>query len=154
MSVVASIVREDPASAEAVQLLAELSAALAAITGDSGAASFDPADVRGDMARFVVARDGEGRALGCGAFRPLTLGEGVAEVKRMYARSGYAGIGSALLTFLEAEARALGYRALWLETRLVNRSAVAFYEARGYHRIANFGKYAGNPVAACFARQL
>lgn len=142
--------RADPAETDARALMDELSDALAAITGDSGRASFDPDDVRAVRACFVIARDAHGRALGCGAFRPL--GDAVAEVKRMYARPGTAGVGSAVLRFLEAEARRLGFAALWLETRLVNARAVAFYERRGYQRIPNYGKYTGNPQAVCFAK--
>jgi ribosomal protein S18 acetylase RimI-like enzyme len=78
----------------------------------------------------------------------------VAEVKRMFARPGQAGVGSAVLAYLEGEAAALGYRALWLETRLVNTRAVRFYEARGYARIPNYGRYAGRPEAACFEKRL
>jgi GNAT superfamily N-acetyltransferase len=143
---------EDPAGHVAILLMEELSTALEAITGDGGKASFDVEDVRGPMARFVVARDAGGAALGCGAFRPLE--PGVAEIKRMYARHGTSGVGSAVLRFLEAEAAALGYQALWLETRLVNRRAVDFYSARGYTRIANYGKYIGNPLAVCFEKTL
>ncbi|HLJ01164.1 MAG TPA: GNAT family N-acetyltransferase [Bradyrhizobium sp.] len=146
------IVIEDPASSDSHVLLEELSEILARITGDSGKASFDPDDVRSPRARFVIARDGNGEALGCGAFRPLQ--GAIAEVKRMYARPGTIGVGSAVLAFLEAEARALGYKALWLETRLVNVRAVRFYEHKGYRRIPNFGKYAGNPKAVCFERPL
>ncbi|SHM39757.1 Acetyltransferase (GNAT) family protein [Duganella sacchari] len=143
---------EDPTAPESVLLMAELSTALEAITGDSGKASFDVEDVRGPMACFVVARNDDGTALGCGAFRPIE--PGVAEIKRMYARHGTSGVGSAVLRFLEDEALALGYQALWLETRLVNRRAMDFYEARGYTRIANYGKYIGNPLAVCFEKQL
>ncbi|SFU76973.1 GNAT family N-acetyltransferase [Pseudoduganella namucuonensis] len=147
-----------PDAPEALALLEELSAALSAITGDSGRSSFDPADVRGPMARFVVARDGGGAALGCGAFRPMATGEAgegpAAEVKRMYARPGRRGVGGAILAFLEAEAAALGYRVLRLSTRLVNTRAVAFYEARGYARIANFGRYAAKPESVCFEKRL
>lgn len=144
--------KEDPTAAESVQLMEELSSALQAITGDSGKASFDAADVIGPAACFVVARDDGGQAVGCGAFRPLQ--PGVAEIKRMYARHGTSGVGSAVLRFLELEAVALGYQAVWLETRLVNRRAVDFYAARGYTRIANYGKYIGNPLAVCFEKQL
>jgi GNAT superfamily N-acetyltransferase len=144
--------QEDPAAPDSRLLMEELSTALETITGDSGKASFDVEDVRGPMACFVVARDSLGVAVGCGAFRPLQ--PGVAEIKRMYARHGTAGVGSAVLRFLEAEAAALGYQAVWLETRLVNRRAVDFYEARGYARIANYGKYIGNPLAVCFEKQL
>nr|WP_315256248.1 GNAT family N-acetyltransferase [uncultured Duganella sp.] len=144
--------KEDPTATESVQLMDELSSALQAITGDSGRASFDAADAVGPAACFVVARDEGGRAVGCGALRPLQ--PGVAEIKRMYARHGTSGVGSAVLRFLETEAATLGYQAVWLETRLVNRRAVDFYEARGYTRIANYGKYIGNPLAVCFEKPL
>lgn len=143
---------EDPGAADSLALMDELSTALEAITGDGGRSSFDVEDVRGPMACFVVARDLNGAALGCGALRPLE--PGVAEIKRMYARHGTSGVGSAVLRYLEEEAVAMGYQAIWLETRLVNRRAVDFYEARGYTRIANYGKYIGNPLAVCFEKQL
>ncbi|WP_229426147.1 GNAT family N-acetyltransferase [Pseudoduganella violacea] len=145
------VVEEDPSSDDARLLLDELSATLAGITGDSGAASFNADDVRGAGGCFVVARDAQGRALGCGAIRPLQ--EGVAELKRMYARPGTRGVGSAVLAHLEQTAAALGYRELWLETRLVNARALGFYAARGYLRIPNFGKYAGNNAAVCMAKR-
>ena len=144
--------QEDPAAPDSRRLMEELSTALEAITGDSGKASFEVDDVRGPMACFVVARDANGDAVGCGALRPLQ--PGVAEIKRMYARHGTSGVGSAVLGFLEDEAATLGYQAVWLETRLVKRRAVDFYEARGYARIANYGKYIGNPLAVCFEKQL
>ncbi|MYM25052.1 GNAT family N-acetyltransferase [Duganella sp. FT135W] len=146
------VATEDPSAADSVALMAELSTALEAITGDGGMSSFDVGDVFGPMACFVVARDNNGIAVGCGALRPLE--PGVAEIKRMYARHGTSGVGSAVLRYLEEEAVAMGYQALWLETRLVNRRAVDFYEARGYSRIANYGKYIGNPLAVCFEKQL
>lgn len=147
-----SIHAEDPSAPDALLLMEELSATLAAITGDSGKASFDPEDVRQANARFVVARDGEGRALGCGAFRPLR--DGVAEVKRMFARPGHPGTGSAILSHLEAEAAALGYQELWGETRRINQRALGFYLRHGYLVIPNYGKYVGNGLAACFAKVL
>jgi ribosomal protein S18 acetylase RimI-like enzyme len=143
---------EDPATPDAVALTDELSAALAAITGDSGRSSFDPDDVRAPGALFVVARDAGGQAVGCGAFRPLA--EGVAEVKRMYARPGNHGVGRAVLAHLEAQAATMGYLALWLETRAVNERAVRFYTAHGYAVISNYGKYAGRPEAVCLAKQV
>jgi GNAT superfamily N-acetyltransferase len=146
------ISRADPGAADARRLMDELSTALAAITGDSGRASFDPADVRGDRGCFAIARDADGRALGCGAFRPLD--DSVAEIKRMFARPGTSGVGGAVLRFLELEAARLGFATLWLETRRVNTRALAFYERHGYARIANYGKYAGNDEAACLAKAL
>jgi ribosomal protein S18 acetylase RimI-like enzyme len=146
------ITPEDPETPDARTLIDGLSDTLRSITGDSGRSSFDPADVRGEKALFVVARDGEGRAVGCGAFRPLQ--SGVAEVKRMYALPHTRGVGSAVLRHLEAQATAMGYIEFWLETRLVNTRAVAFYEKRGYARIARFGPYVDRPEAVCLGKRL
>lgn len=147
-----SVRAEDPGTPDATALIDELSAALAAMTGDSGRSSFDADDVKVAGARFVVARDEDGLAVGCGALRPLA--DGTAELKRMYTRPGNPGAGSALLAFLETEAAALEYRAIWLATRVVNERAVGFYRARGYVTIPNYGKYAGRADSVCLAKQL
>lgn len=143
---------EDPTGADAIALVAELSAVLTAITGASGQASFDVSDVQGPRACFALARDAQGRALGCGALRPL--GGDVGEVKRMFARPGTRGAGSAVLRYLETEAARLGYAALRLSTRRVNQRAVAFYERHGYRRIPGYGRYAGSDVSVCFEKAL
>jgi ribosomal protein S18 acetylase RimI-like enzyme len=141
----------DPDRPEARALLGELGAALAAITGSDGAASFDAADVRGERACFLVARAADGSLAGCGALRPL---EGsVAELKRMYARPG-SGAGRFLLAALEHQAAAFGYAEIWLETRRVNGRAVAFYEKHGYGAIANYDKYVGRADAVCLGKKL
>jgi GNAT superfamily N-acetyltransferase len=141
-----------PSDPIALQLLDDLSDTLAGITGDSGRSSFDPSDVEGPGASFVLAYDAHGNAVGCGAYRPLA--DGVAELKRMFAVPTSKGVGAAILDYLETRAEADGYRELWLETRLVNGRAVRFYEKHGYRRIPNFGKYAGRPEAVCFAKVL
>jgi ribosomal protein S18 acetylase RimI-like enzyme len=141
----------DPASLEALALIAELDAALQAITGDSGASSFDPEDVRGPQAVFVIARDAHGKAVGCGALRPLL--PGVAELKRMYARPG-SGAGRQLLAALESHALALGYEEIRLSTRSVNARAVDFYRRHGYAEAPAWGKYVGSAVSVCLGRRL
>ena len=142
----------DPGSAQAQELVGELSAALAAITGDSGASSFSVDAVRVARSLFVLASGDDGALLGCGALRPL---EGdVGEIKRMYARPGTRGVGAALLAHLEREAQGFGYRELWLETRRVNARAVAFYLGHGYAEIPNYGKYVGRAEAVCFGKRL
>ena len=148
---------EDPDTPDARRLLAALSQTLADITGSDGQASFDVDDVRGPRARFAVARDARGQAVGCGAFRPVPdrpPGLDVAELKRMFALPGTRGVGAALLAYLEAEARRLGYQALWLETRAVNTRAVRFYLASGYVRRPNYGRYLGRDEALCFEKPL
>ena len=136
----------------ALLLLDRLSEVLAEITGDSGRSSFDPRDLMLPKSLFVVGRAADGTPLGCGAYRPLA--DGVAEVKRMFAAPGTSGVGSAVLAYLEASARADGYREIWLETRRVNERAVRFYRRHGYGEIANYGRYVGRPEAICLAKPL
>ena len=139
-------------SLDAALLLGELSAALKSITGNGGETSFDTSDMADARARFVVARDVQGKALGCGAIRPMDAES--AELKRMYARLSRAGVGSALLLRLEQEATALGYRFIRLETRKVNERAVSFYLRHGFQIIPNYGKYVGRDEAVCFEKLL
>ncbi len=142
----------DPEHPDALTLVQELSATLAAITGDSGASSFATDDVRVAGALFVVARGDDGSLLGCGALRPLR--DGVGELKRMYARPGTRGVGLALLAHLETQAIRFGYRELWLSTRRVNQRAVGFYGAHGYDHIKRYGKYVGRADSVCMGKRL
>jgi ribosomal protein S18 acetylase RimI-like enzyme len=146
-----AIAPADPDSADSRLLLDELGAALAAITGSDGTASFDAEDVRGERSCFLLARTVDGLTAGCGALRPLR--DGVAELKRMYARPG-SGAGRFILGALELAAREFGYTEVWLETREVNTRAVAFYEKHNYCVIPNYGKYLGRSEAVCLGKRL
>ena len=144
------ITPENPESGDAIGLLNELSESLTSITGNSGSASFDATDVSVPRSLFVVARNMEQKAVGCGALRPIS--NDVAEIKRMY--SNERGAGSAILKYLETKAFEMNYREVWLETRRVNEYAVNFYLRHGFQPIPNYGKYLGNPDAICFAKTL
>lgn len=147
-----TISAESPYSADAAQLMNELSDKLQAITGDSGRASFNIEQMNDPGSIFVITRNDAGEAVGCGAIRPMN--GSIAEVKRMYAKYQSQGIGTAILSYLEEQAIKLGYSTIWLETRAINEQAVRFYERNGYHRIMNYGKYAGNQEAVCFEKTL
>jgi ribosomal protein S18 acetylase RimI-like enzyme len=101
--------------------------------------------------RILLALDG-GEAVGCVALRELA--PGVAEVKRLFVRAtarGH-GLGGALAVRLLADARALGYRAVRLET-LPDRmpEAVGLYRALGFAEIA---PYVRRPVAGALYMEL
>lgn len=147
-----TIYEEDPYSTDAKQLMDELSDILEDITGSSGRGSFDPVDVCGSRAVFIIARNINGNAVGCGALRMID--DYTAEVKRMYAKESGQGIGSKMLSYLERKALEMGYTTLKLETRLMNERAVAFYESMGYYRISNYGNYINRPEAVCFEKIL
>nr|WP_275585412.1 GNAT family N-acetyltransferase [Blastococcus saxobsidens] len=95
-----------------------------------------------------MARDDDGTPLGCGALR--ALGDGAAEVKRMYvvppARGR--GVSKAVLAALEDAARARGWGVLRLETGPLQPEAVGLYRGAGYGPIAAFGAYVGDPDGA------
>ena len=141
-------------SPEALLLQDELSAVLQQLSGDSGRASFD-AEAPDPRAGFYVAKNGAGQLLGCAALRPLgQSGSTTAELKRMFARPGSAGVGAALLAHAEAEAVRLGYRAVALSTRVINTRAVAFYGKHGYAPVAPWGKYVGAAQSICLGKLL
>lgn len=101
-----------------------------------------------DISVVLVARDDDGTALGCGALR--VLGDGVAEVKRMYVvpTARGRGVSRAVLAALEEAARERGWTTLRLETGPLQTAAVGLYASAGYRRIGAFGGYAGDPKAA------
>lgn len=141
---------------DAVLLMHQLNQRLASLSGDSGASRFEAASMPRGRSVFLVARGGDGALLGCGAIRPLAqAGEApVAELKRMFARDGTRGVGAALLAALEQEALAMGYRALWLETRRINERALRFYRRHGYSEIPRYGAYLERPDAVCLGKPL
>lgn len=149
---IVNISAESPFSPDAVSLMEELSQCLQSITGDSGKNSFDAHDVCNDRALFAIARNQAGKAIGCGAFRPMDQTK--AEVKRMYAKEKGLGIGNKILSYLEQQAFDMGYKTLCLETRLVNTNAVSFYERNGYRKIPSYGKYIGRTNSICFEKNL
>lgn len=146
------IIATHPNVPDAILLMNELSQSLESITGSTGRNSFNLKDVYAPRSLFAVAYSEDGKAIGCGAIRPIN--EDIAEVKRMFAKTKAIGVGTAILNYLEIEAKKMGYSALWLETRLINKLAVTFYESRGYHHISNYGKYVNNPEAVCFEKNI
>lgn len=146
------IVETHPNASEATLLLNELSEELESITGNSGKSSFNENDVYVPRSLFVVAYSDNDEPIGCGAIRPIS--EDIAEVKRVFARVKGRNVGTEVLNYLETQAKKMGYSTLWLETRLINKRAVVFYENRGYHRIPNYGKYENRTEAICFEKNL
>jgi len=83
---------------------------------------------------LILARV-DGAVAGCVALRPL--GDGICEMKRLYVRDAFRGlgVGRTLAERIIAEARSRGYRAIRLDTlgRLV--AARALYESLGFREI-------------------
>ena len=103
---------------------------------------------------FLVARDLDGVAVGCGALR--VLDDGTGEVKRMYVSPPARGTGAAtgILRGLQNHARQLGVDTLVLSTGTEQPDAMRFYEREGYQRTEGYGPYVGQPMARCFSIEL
>lgn len=107
-----------------------------------------------DVDVFLLARDADGTALGCGALRALDGRTG--EIKRMYVEPAARGTGvaTAILRGLEDRARARGWTELRLETGTAQPDSIRFYLREGYREIPLFGVYVGSSISRCFARTL
>lgn len=104
---------------------------------------------------FLIAQI-DGRAVGCGAVKPLAGSRSVGEIKRMYTvpDARRSGVGAAVLAGLETIACELGYIRLQLETGTMQPEAIAMYETRGWVRITPYGRYKDSPESVCFARDV
>jgi GNAT superfamily N-acetyltransferase len=96
----------------------------------------------------------EGVAVGCGALRRLDGHRG--ELRRLFVtmNARREGVGRTLLARLEAEALALGYRRVVLETGTRQKQAMALYRAAGWRRIPAYGSFANDPTSVCFGKTL
>ncbi len=101
--------------------------------------------------RLLLA-ESEGQFAGCVAMRALE--PGICEMKRLYLRTRFRGIGlgRALADRIIAEARQVGYRRMRLDTvEPVMKDAVAMYRKLGFKEIA---PYRSNPIAGAMYMEL
>jgi putative acetyltransferase len=91
----------------------------------------------------------DGQPAGCVALRPLAEPPHTAEVKRLYVRPAFRGrrLGRRLMEKLLAEAAALGYRRLRLDTvEAVMPEAVALYHSMGFREIGRYAQHVEKSV--------
>jgi putative acetyltransferase len=147
-----TIAPDDPVGGPAQKLIHELCEEL---SGRYGAppSPFSPSEAGVARTTFLVARLG-GQPIGCAALRRID--DDMAELKRMYVAPGgrRKGIARRILEQLEQKAREFGYRAIRLETGVLQPEAQRLYESCGYRRIPAFGQYIGNPISICYEKIL
>ncbi len=142
--------RTDSSDPDFIALVQHLDAELAERDGDEHA-FYHQFNKIVTLKNVVVAYH-DGRAVGCGAIKPLE--ENVMEVKRMFVFPELRGqgIASQVLSELERWAAELGTQACCLETGLKQPEAIALYTKNGYERIPNYGQYAGVENSVCFKK--
>lgn len=147
-----TIAEEPWDSADGIRLRADMEAELAARYDIPDQETEKPTAETIDV--FLVARDADGKATGCGALRLMS--DGMAEVKRMYVAPEARGTGVAtgILRMLEAHAGRRGVHTVHLSTGTEQPDAIAFYDREGYERSEGYGPHKGHPMAVFFARRL
>jgi GNAT superfamily N-acetyltransferase len=141
---------DDPAARELIELV---QGEYVVRYGGRDEAPIDVAEFLPPKGLFLVARL-DGMPAACGGWR--ALGDGRAEIKRMFTASAYRnrGLARAVLAELERTAAAAGIEEIVLETGSVQPEAIALYESSGYRPVEGFGFYAGRPLSRSFAKRV
>lgn len=102
---------------------------------------------------FFVARQ-DGIPAGCGGIQ--FYGNEYAEIKRMFVRPQFRGLGLArlMLGHLEDYAREQDIRVLRLETGIHQKEAICLYEKWGFQEIPPFGGYVEDPLSRFFEKRI
>ena len=102
---------------------------------------------------FLVA-EVDGVPAGCGAWR--SLGDGRAEIKRVYVEPAFRrrGLAQVVVDAIEADAARGGIRSLVLNTGHRQPEALSLYAALGYTPVPGLGRYACEPRAVFLGKDL
>lgn len=147
------ISRERPDSTDARALIAELDASLAPNYPSASRHGYSVDKLIAQNVAFFVVRV-DSHPAGCGGVQ--LFGTTYAELKRMYVRPPFRGLGLAkqLLDHLQAYAQAQEITVLRLETGIYQHEAIALYEKFGFHQIAPFGEYKPDPLSRCYEKRI
>ena len=148
------ITEERPDSVDALELISELDADLHShdYPAESRHAFSVEKLLREGVAFFVTHCDGVPAA--CGGLK--LFGSEYAEVKRMYVRPAFRGmgLGKGMLAHLSKHALEREVTVLRLETGIYQVEAIGLYERFGFQRRPPFGDYREDPMSVYFEKVL
>jgi GNAT superfamily N-acetyltransferase len=149
----AIITAERPNSADAIALITELEAHLEPLYPVTSRHGYSVEKLIAQAVAFFVLRDNDNPAA-CGGIQ--LFGTAYGEIKRMYVRPQYRGLGfgKLLLDHLADYARAHGVGLLRLETGIHQAAAISLYERMGFQRIPPFGTYVEDPLSVFFEKRI
>jgi putative acetyltransferase len=144
---------EPPNQPEVISLIAELDAYQDTLYPAEARYALDLTTLEQANVLFVVARDYDGIAIGCGA---VVLSGDSGELKRMFVRQANRAQGTAALILrqLEAQSVSRGCRLVQLETGPYQPEALAFYKKHGLHVCGAFGDYPEHPLSVFMQKRL
>jgi len=147
------ITAERPDTREAMELIAELDAYLAPLYPPESRHGLSVDKLLQEAVAFFVMRH-EKVPAGCGGIKLFTTEYG--EVKRMYVRSQFRGLGfgKLMLNHLAEFALQQGVEVLRLETGIYQLEAIGLYERFGFQRIPPFGAYKEDPLSVFFEKRI
>ena len=149
----AIITPERPDSPDAIALITELEAHLEPLYPAESRHGFSVEQLIEQGVAFFVLRENNTPA-GCGGIQ--LFGTAYGELKRMYVRQQFRGLGfgKLLLNHLADYARAQGVGLLRLETGIHQAAAIRLYERTGFQRIPPFGEYKEDPLSLFFEKSI
>jgi putative acetyltransferase len=147
------ISQESPDQPDVIALIADLDAYQDTLYPAEARYALDLTSLMKSNVIFMVARDAQGLAIGCGA---VFMTNFAGELKRMYVRPNNRGQGIArnVLIQLEESSLSAGCKELLLETGPYQHEALAFYSKQGYTRRGAFGDYPEHPLSVFMEKKL
>jgi putative acetyltransferase len=149
----ATILPERPDTADATRLIAELEGYLEPLYPKESRHGFTVEQLLQDAVAFFVIRY-NGIPAGCGGVK--LFGTEYGEVKRMYVRPQFRGLGlgKLMLHHLADYTQQQGVGVLRLETGIYQTEAMGLYERFGFQRIPPFGAYKEDPLSMFYEKRL
>jgi putative acetyltransferase len=147
------ITPERPDTADARELISELEAHLEPLYPSESRHGYTVEKLIAQAVAFFVIRH-DGLPAGCGGVQ--LFGTEYAELKRMYVRPQFRGMGlaKAMLTHLAEHARDRGVGLLRLETGIHQHAAIGLYEREGFRPIPPFGEYKDDPLSRFYEKRI
>ncbi len=147
------IVAERPDTADAITLISELEAQLEPLYPKTSRHGYSVEKLMKQGVAFFVTRH-DGILAGCGGIELFGVEYG--EIKRMYVRPRFRGLGLArlMLNHLATYAQQHNIYLLRLETGIHQKEAIGLYERMGFQRIRPFGPYKEDPLSRFYEKPI
>ncbi len=148
-----TITSERPDTADAMELIAELEAHLAPLYPAQSRHGYSVEKLLRERVEFFVIRR-DLQPAGCGGIQ--LVGSEYGELKRMYVRPAFRGLGLGrrMVEHLARHASARGVKLLRLETGIHQREAIGLYERMDFTQIAPFGPYRDDPLSRFYEMRI